>query len=81
MSVGGIREVQMPFALQLAVEAVLRAHSKRSTDRTLGRKGAHVNLFRSRSLEEILKPLAWRGAVGLLQGGGEAVGQTTRSLG
>jgi hypothetical protein len=37
VGVGGICEIQMPFALELAVEAVLGAHSKTSTDVSLDR--------------------------------------------
>jgi hypothetical protein len=37
MGVGGVCEIQMPFALELAIEAVLGAHSKTSTDVSLDR--------------------------------------------
>jgi len=45
MAVGGICEVQVPLAFQLAVKAVLRAHSIWSTEVILGRLPEGVNLF------------------------------------
>jgi hypothetical protein len=41
--VGGVCEVQMPLALQLAVKAVLSGHSKGSTEVTLARSTGGVN--------------------------------------
>ena len=43
MLVGGVCEVQMPFALQLAVEAVLGAQAIWSTEVSLKRTVGHVN--------------------------------------
>ena len=57
MAVGGIREVQMPLAFQLAVKAVLRAHSIWSTESSLDRLRESVNLFWLLGAEKILKPV------------------------
>lgn len=43
MGVGGICEIQMPFALELAVKTVLGAHSKTSTEVSLDRLPRGVN--------------------------------------
>lgn len=57
MAVGGIREVQMPLAFQLAVKAVLRAHSIWSTEVSLEGMRQGVNLFWLLWAEKILKPV------------------------
>lgn len=57
MAVGGICEVQVPLAFQLAVKAVLRAHSIWSTEDSLDRSPGSVNLIWLLSAEKILKPV------------------------
>ena len=59
MAVGGIREVQMPLAFQLAVKAVLRAHSIWSTETRVIRLPDRVNLFWLLLTEKILNPVQW----------------------
>lgn len=57
MAVGGVCEVQMPLAFQLAVKAVLRAHSIWSTEVTLSRLSGDVNLSWLLAAEKILEPV------------------------
>lgn len=56
MAVGGICEIQVPLAFQLAVKAVLRAHSIWSTEIILGRSLESVNLFRLLWIEKVVEP-------------------------
>ncbi len=55
MLVGGICEVQMPLALQLAVEAVLGAQGIWSTEISLVRVAGAVNRYR-RGWSSLLSP-------------------------
>lgn len=59
MAVGGICEIQVPLAFQLAVLAVLRAHSIWSTECSLDRLRRSVNLIWLLRAEKILKPVQW----------------------